>query len=144
MRGSAAALSPSNSGDARAWRRKGLLIGFGVLLALVLTFTVGAVMHAMALHRDLERSFAEGRFATAQMQIQILQRALELYRAEHGAYPTDQQGLAALESYFGGREPRDPWGRAYVYRQANAPQVLSWGSDGKPGGEGEAADVAAP
>ena len=41
--------------------------------------------------------------------------------------------------------PLDPWGHPYVYEPpadaARAPRVHSLGSDGKPGGEGLAADI---
>lgn len=40
--------------------------------------------------------------------------------------------------------PKDPWGRPYQYVQPGQHgefDVYSLGADGKPGGEGEAADV---
>ena len=41
--------------------------------------------------------------------------------------------------------PQDPWGGAYVYRspgdQGMGFDILSYGKDGKPGGEGVAADI---
>ncbi len=40
--------------------------------------------------------------------------------------------------------PLDPWGHAYVYRSPGAKSdidIVSYGKDGEPGGEGENADV---
>jgi general secretion pathway protein G len=41
--------------------------------------------------------------------------------------------------------PPDPWGRAYIYRSPGANNadfdIVSYGKDGQPGGEGDAADL---
>ena len=40
--------------------------------------------------------------------------------------------------------PNDPWGRPYVYRypgENGVYDILSFGSDGEPGGEDQAADI---
>jgi general secretion pathway protein G len=40
--------------------------------------------------------------------------------------------------------PLDPWSNPYTYRLLpanNEFEVVSWGRDGKPGGEGDAADL---
>lgn len=97
---------------------------------------------------------------TARSQIELLSAALDAYRLDVGRYPTTEQGLAALRGepvdppvprgwrgpYLRREVPLDPWGRAYVYRspgEANAVgfDLLSYGLDGVPGGEGEDADV---
>jgi general secretion pathway protein G len=94
-------------------------------------------------------------------QIRTFQTALNVYRMEQGQYPTQAQGLRALveppeapprpsrypeNGYLESRKlPQDPWGGDYVYLvpgPAGAPfEIVSYGSDGEPGGEGEAADV---
>ncbi len=75
--------------------------------------------------------------------------------------PTQEQGLAALcvkpsvspvpeqypeDGYLESRKvPLDPWNREYVYlvpgRNGESFEILTYGSDGEPGGEGEAADT---
>ena len=97
---------------------------------------------------------------TARAQIEMLGAALDAYRLDNGRYPSTQQGLAALQAAPGG-EPRprnwrgpylrkdvplDPWGAAYVYRSPgeanpNGFDLLSYGADGRPGGEGDNADI---
>jgi general secretion pathway protein G len=96
---------------------------------------------------------------TARSQIEMLTSALDAYRLDTGAYPSTQQGLAALWEiptidppsnwrgpYLRKAVPVDPWGRAYVYVSPGEVNptgfdLLSYGADGKLGGEGEDADV---
>jgi general secretion pathway protein G len=86
--------------------------------------------------------------------------ALDNYRLDNGRYPTTQQGLEALRTkpaaepeprnwrgpYLRREVPVDPWDRPYIYRSPGTenPQgydLLTLGSDGVPGGEGEDADI---
>jgi general secretion pathway protein G len=97
--------------------------------------------------------------ATAKSQIEMLGAALDAYRLDNGRYPSTEQGLAALwekptidpppnwrSPYLRKPVPLDPWGHPYAYLspgQVN-PQgydLLSYGADGKAGGEGEDADL---
>lgn len=105
------------------------------------------------------RYVSRARVVGARDQIQVFELALGSYFLDCTAYPTTEQGLAALwekpiiEPVPGGwagpyltkQVPRDPWGRDYVYRAPgpnNLPfQIMSLGSDGAEGGEGDAADV---
>ena len=91
----------------------------------------------------------------AQAQIASLEKALDQYRLDVGAYPTSEQGLTALfvkppdverwqGPYLKRPAPPDPWGRSYIYRSPGEHgdyDLSSLGSDGQPGGTGEAADV---
>jgi hypothetical protein len=68
---------------------------------------------------------------------------LRKYRRANGAYPTTEQGLAALAG-LGTVPPTDPWGKPYHY-EAPGPvadfQLWSEGADGRPGGTDENADI---
>lgn len=94
----------------------------------------------------------------AKVDIQGLETALKLYKLDNGDYPTTQQGLQALieppESGAGGwREGgyvdkgkinKDPWGNDYVYLSPGTNgdfDLLSYGADGEPGGDGKNADI---
>jgi hypothetical protein len=73
--------------------------------------------------------------------IELLVAQLELYKSQNGRYPTTSEGLAALPPNL---PSTDPWGHAYVYRSPGAfkdYELSSLGLDGKPGGEGEDADI---
>ena len=127
-----------------------------VLVVIVIITILAGIVTVSIGHRP-----AEARIAATRMQIQVLKTALQLYRTEQGALPTQVQGLEALvrapttpplaarypaEGYLeGGALPRDGWNREFVYlvpgRKGEAYEVISYGGDGEPGGEGDAADI---
>lgn len=90
---------------------------------------------------------------TAAVQIADLDKSLELFKLDVGRYPTTEEGLDALVKrpgsvngwtgpYLKGGVPSDPWGHPYRYANSGgAIEILSLGSDGAPGGDGEAADI---
>lgn len=95
---------------------------------------------------------------TAQTQIKMLKGSMQTYRLDVGEYPSTTEGLDALWSkpsgnsgrfwqgpYLDEHVPLDPWNNDYQYRlEASEEQsftLYSWGSDGKAGGEGLAADI---
>jgi general secretion pathway protein G len=103
---------------------------------------------------------SEARSTTARTQIDLLGVALDSYRLDNGSYPTTEQGLAALRDrptrepippnwrgpYLRKPVPLDPWGRPYIYRAqssagGSAFELGTLGRDGKPGGDGEDADI---
>jgi len=92
----------------------------------------------------------------ARADLNKLGEALSSYRVDVGSYPTTDQGLAALMAPLGNAanwhgpylaKPIniDPWGHAYIYRSpgtsGNGFDLLSYGADGEPGGQGEDADI---
>lgn len=91
----------------------------------------------------------------ARAQIDALQKSLDQYRLDVGRYPGTEQGLAALNTkpadepkwagpYLAKAVPKDPWGNDYQYRapgEHGEYDLLSLGKDGRPGGEGEDADL---
>ena len=101
----------------------------------------------------------KGRVTAAAAQISNLEAVLELYRMDNAHFPTTEEGLEALVAATSrarnfppatylqkGRIPDDPWGNRYQYEQPGRNNTYSFdlwsfGSDGKPGGEGVDADV---
>ncbi|MCE4556959.1 type II secretion system major pseudopilin GspG [Pelomonas cellulosilytica] len=91
----------------------------------------------------------------ARAQIDALQKALDQYRLDIGHYPATEQGLSALNAkpadepkwagpYLAKAVPKDPWGHDYQYRapgEHGEYDLQSYGKDGRPGGEGEDADL---
>jgi len=92
----------------------------------------------------------------AKIQIQELGQALQLFSFDVGRFPTTSEGLDGLIHNPGNIEawrgpylsktevPKDPWGKAYVYRcpgQHLDYDLFSYGPDGVEGGEGENADI---
>lgn len=91
----------------------------------------------------------------AKSQISLFETALDTYRLDVGEFPTTEQGLQALREKPGGAEnwdgpylpkqiPEDPWGNPYHYKcpgEHGDYDIISYGADGRPGGEEEDADV---
>ncbi|WP_339615949.1 type II secretion system major pseudopilin GspG [uncultured Gilvimarinus sp.] len=93
---------------------------------------------------------------TAGVQIRDFEQALEIYMLDTGKFPTTEQGLEALVQnpgsvagwdgpYLRRNElPQDPWNNDYQYKfpgENGEFDVLSYGADGRPGGEGDNADL---
>jgi general secretion pathway protein G len=94
---------------------------------------------------------------TAQIEVERLSGALDLYRLELGDYPSAEDGLRALVEQPPGAERWngpyvtkadaiiDPWDRPYRYRypgEHSQFDLYSLGRDGQDGGDGEDQDVA--
>lgn len=130
--------------------------GFTLLELLVAVVIIGllAVYAAPRYFPELGKSKAKATLAKS--QIDAFVRALEAYRLDVGRYPSTEEGLDVLlvdpgtsdewnGPYLGRHVPTDPWGNAYVYRSPGNQgeiEIISYGADGKPGGSGEAADIA--
>ena len=90
--------------------------------------------------------------ALAQANAKAIDSAVLLFQFDVGRYPTNKEGLGALMVQPKGakrwRGPYlkklavDPWNHPYHYcLTGHTYTVTSYGSDNKPGGRGEAADI---
>ena len=119
--------------------------GFTLVELLVVLGIVGMIA-AMAAPQVLGY-LGKAKVQTTQTQMSNVSQALELFYIDNGRYPTTSEGLGALTSgaYLrGGNAVADGWGNPFVYESPseNGPFALqSLGSDGRPGGDGEAADL---
>ena len=116
--------------------------GFTLLELLVVIVIIGLLAGYVAPRYFSQVGKSEVQVARA--QIDGLEKALDQYRLEHRRYPTTEEGLAAIGPYLKKAVPNDPWGRPYVYRVPGTKgdfDVISLGRDGKPGGNGEDADI---
>ncbi len=127
------------------------------LLVVVLIITILGAIVGVQLADEPHKA----RVAAAQAQIANFKLALNRYRMDNGWLPTQEQGLTALcerpavdpvpkqypeSGYMESRTlPSDPWGVPYIYlvpgRDRQAFEVISYGADGEPGGEGKGADI---
>jgi general secretion pathway protein G len=130
----------------------------GFTLVELLVVLVILVLIASIIGPRVVGYLGSSRSKTAQVQMQGLATAVELFRIDVGRYPTPAEGLQVLVKPVGtipgwngpylakADLPSDPWGRAYVYEtgaQGGTPFVIkSFGGDGKEGGTGEDADIA--
>ena len=98
----------------------------------------------------------KARVTAARTQISNFGTALGAYKLDTSMFPTTEQGLQALRvkpsnvnqwqgPYFQQDVPLDPWSHAYIYKypgeHGDEPDIISYGADGQPGGEGINADI---
>lgn len=137
-------------------RRQGNLEA-GITLLELLVVMVIIALFATLVGTRLWKNVASAKTTTAKSQIETFENAIEQFRLDVGRLPTQEEGLQALRvrpqtvesskwngPYLQKEIPVDPWGNAYVYRapgQHGEFDILSYGRDGREGGEGEDADV---
>jgi general secretion pathway protein G len=129
--------------------------GFTLIELLVVIIILG-VLATIIVPRFLDRG-EEAKRVAATVQISSFKTALTMFRLDNGFFPTTEQGLEALvrkptseplprrwKGYLA-RIPLDPWGNPYVYISPgiHSPgfDIISFGRDGREGGEGENADI---
>jgi general secretion pathway protein G len=132
--------------------------GFTLLEIIVVVFILSLLV-AIVAPRIIGRT-DEARVTGAKIQIRNFETALKLFKLDNGFYPDTQQGLDALiEKPATGRIPQkykeggyleqkkiplDPWGNPYIYVSPGLQgdfDIISYGGDGKEGGEGKDADI---
>jgi general secretion pathway protein G len=136
--------------DSHRKRRAGI-----TLIEMLVVVTIIALFAALVAPRMLRRADV-ARTAAARAQINSFMTALGAYKLDTGTFPTTEQGLEALRTapqgvnqwsgpYLPADIPNDPWGRPYLYKypgdHGDEPDVISYGRDGQPGGEGTDADI---
>lgn len=100
--------------------------------------------------------FGDAKSKSAKIQIESFAQTLDLFKISVGRYPTTAEGLAALVRAPSGvanwtgpylrkdAVPKDPWGSEYKYvspGQHGAYDIISFGADGREGGDGENKDI---
>ena len=128
--------------------------GFTLLELLVVMVIIGLLAGYVGPKYFAQVGKSEIKVAKSQMV--ALEKALDQYRLDTGHYPTSDEGLAALNAkpanetkwdgpYLKKDVPPDPWGNPYIYKipgeHGSEFDLYSYGKDGQPGGEGEAADI---
>lgn len=145
----------------RLARRRAARRSAFTLIEILVVIVVIAIL-ATLVAPNIFQHVGEARNATAKSQMEMLTTALDAYRLDNGSYPSTDQGLEALWSlptvnppvnwrgpYVRKPVPPDPWGHAYIYvfpGQMNplgpmSFDLLSYGADGQPGGDGENTDI---
>lgn len=127
--------------------------GFTLLELLVVMMIIGLL--AGYVGPKYFSQIGKSEVKAARAQLDALGKALDQFRLDTGHYPTTEQGLVTLVQrpadepkwsgpYLTKAVPPDPWGNSYVFimpGEHGEYDLLSYGKDGKPGGEGEAAEI---
>lgn len=128
-------------------------LGFTLLELLVVMVIIGLLAGYVA--PQYFGVVAKSEVKVAKNQIDAFQKALVAYRLDVGSFPPSESGLGALVKppagvkkwsgpYLAKDVPLDPWGNAYVYvfpGQHGEYDILSYGHDGRSGGQGDDADI---
>ncbi len=130
------------------------------MMEMVVVLAIIGIVAAIVVPNVIGRP-DQARATVAQADLRTLSAALRMYRLDNGTYPTTEQGLSALstrptsapeptawpEDGYLAEVPTDPWSRPYVYRSPGESgrgfDLLSYGRDGRAGGEGLDADMTA-
>lgn len=132
------------------------LIGFTLIELLVVVAIIGLLAAYVA--PKYFSQIGKSEHAVAKAQVEGFSKAIGAYRIDVGSFPTTEEGLAALVNkpsdsvkavkwngpYLQKAAPNDPWGRPYIYRSPGSKgdfELTTYGSDGQPGGVGDAADI---
>jgi general secretion pathway protein G len=125
------------------------------LIEMMVVVVIIALFAALVLPRMMGQA-DKARKTAARAQINAYLTALGSYKLDTGNYPTTEQGLQALrnkpENINGWQGPytdkeidNDPWGHPYLYHfpgeHGDEPDLISYGADGQPGGDGINADI---
>ncbi|MBR0994310.1 type II secretion system major pseudopilin GspG [Bradyrhizobium japonicum] len=135
--------APQRSRKLRVHRRRAAAAGY-TLLELLVVMGILAALTAMATPQVMGY-FGKAKTQSAQLQIENINTALEMYFVENGSYPSSSAGLRALVEATP-EAPRwngpylknaktllDPWGRPYQYSvtEQGDYNVYSLGPTGK-------------
>ncbi len=127
--------------------------GFTLIELMVVMIILGLL--AALVGPKVFGKLGKGRKGATKTQIALFSGALDEFRLDVGRYPTTEEGLNALREkpanlnkwegpYLPKAVPKDPWDNNYVYKcpgEHGDYDLISYGGDSQPGGEGEDADV---
>jgi general secretion pathway protein G len=122
--------------------------GFTIIELLIVMAILG--MLAVMVAPNLFNQADGARRDAALSQIAAIASALDTHRLDVGQYPDDLLGLMENSAnraswngpYLNNDVPRDPWGFEFQYSvDGNTYTLMSYGADGRPGGEDNDADI---
>jgi general secretion pathway protein G len=122
------------------------------LIELIVVIALVAVLAAVVAPNLLGKA-SEANRKSALVQLEKIASAVELYRLETGRYPEalndlveQPQGLDRWQGPYVRKASQliDPWGNALAMRlpgENGSFDIVSYGGDGQPGGDGDGADI---
>lgn len=124
--------------------------GFTMIELLIVIVILGLLVSLVAPEMLGKEESSKIKVAAAQME--MMETSLDTYRLDVGSYPDKLDELLKSDKkgwdgpYLPKELPMDPWGNPYVYAKPGVDgkpyRLMSYGPDGKEGGEGKsAADI---
>ena len=125
------------------------------LIEMLVVVTIIALFAALVVPSMFKKS-DQAKVTAARAQINSFMTALGAYKLDTGVFPSTEEGLQALRvkpanldqwqgPYLPKEVPLDPWHHPYVYKypgeHGDEPDIISYGADGQPGGDGFNADI---
>ena len=125
------------------------------LLEIMVVLAIIALVVGLAAPRLMD-NFGRAKSQAAEIQMNGVKGALQLFYIDVGRYPSEADGLEALIRQPTGatdwngpyldnnEETQDPWGRAFLYRipgKESPFDLYTYGRDGHPGGTREDSDI---
>lgn len=146
---------PIDSSNGNAVPRRPRNGGFTLIEIMVVVVILG-ILVAFAVSNIMDNP-ERARITKAHHDLRTIEQALDMYRMDNYRYPTTDQGLQALVERPNSQPeprnwkqymrslPKDPWGGEYQYlapdEAGGRVRVYTLGADGRPGGEGENAEI---
>ena len=136
------------------YNRRRRTAGVTLIEMLVVVTIIGLFVALVA--PGMFKQADKARITATKDQMSNFMTALGSYKLDTGVFPTTEQGLQALRvrpndlnnwngPYMPKEVPNDPWGHPYLYKypgeHGDDPEIVSFGADGQPGGEGINADI---
>ncbi|WP_257976616.1 type II secretion system major pseudopilin GspG, partial [Vibrio parahaemolyticus] len=137
-------LAGGTMAEKERWSKK----GFTLIELLIVMVILGLLASLVA--PTMFSKVSSSKVKTAETQMQMLATSLDAYRLDVGRYPDNLQELRSSDvrfwdgPYMQKSIPNDPWGNPYIYKfpgEHNEYDLLSYGADGRSGGEDENADI---
>jgi general secretion pathway protein G len=136
--------------------RKKRCSGFTILEIMAVVIIIGILASMVAI--NVFSKVDDAKVKATKASLRILDDSITQFKLDTGRFPTEEEGLKALvekpadvTSYPEGgylktrTVPKDAWQHDFVYHlnpESGAPfEVMSYGADGEPGGEGVNADL---
>ena len=124
--------------------------GFSLIEIIIVTLLIGAIV-AFAANQIFGQN-DKAKYNLAKSQVQTLAQKVESYRDDTGELPSNLEDLVKapgnasnwLGPYAKEADLKDPWKHAIEYRvpgESGDFDLISYGADGKPGGESVDGDI---
>ena len=130
--------------------------GFTIIEIMAVIVIIGLLAGMVSL--KVMNKVEEARVKTTKGSLKTLDSAVQSFKMDTARYPAEEEGLKALVEapsdvtgypeggYLNSKTmPKDAWGHEFVYMLNPEPgvpyEIVSYGADGEPGGEGNNADL---